>query len=180
MRTKLLILFAVKMILIAIWFTFGWDVFKAKSVLAETPAEVKVKPPVSDTQAENEKGLIAALNRRQKELDAKEEELRVKEERLLVIKSDIDSRIAELNSIHGRIEAFTKKIDEVNDERVKRIVKIYGTMAPEEAATRIEKLDEDMAVLILSSLSEKKAAKILGLVELDKSVKLSKSLKIKN
>ena len=47
-------------------------------------------------------------------------------------------------------------------------------------ASRIEKLDEAMAVMILASVADKKAAKILGFVDVDKSVRLSRSLKVKD
>ncbi|MDO8427534.1 MAG: hypothetical protein Q7T24_08470 [Deltaproteobacteria bacterium] len=134
-----------------------------------------------DAPAQNDKdrGLIESVGRRQKDLDSREEELKIKEERIAAIRGDVEARIAELKRLHSSIEAFVKKIDEVNDERVKRLVKIYEYMSPEEAAARIEKLDQGTAVMILASVSEKKAAKILGFVDVEKSVKLSKALRIK-
>lgn len=128
---------------------------------------------------DKERGLISSIARRQKELDEKEEALRVKEERLEAIKADIDSRIEELNRTHSKIDAALKKIDEINGERIKRIVKIYESMNPEDAAPRLEKLSEDMAVMILASVSERKAAKILGFVDPGKSAKLSQALRVK-
>lgn len=135
-----------------------------------------------DAPARNDgkdRGLIESVGRRQKDLDSREEELKIKEERIAAIRGDVEARIAELKRLHSSIEAFVKKIDEVNDERVKRLVKIYESMSPEEAAARIEKLDQGTAVMILASVSEKKAAKILGFVDVEKSVKLSKALRIK-
>ncbi|MDP2689918.1 MAG: hypothetical protein Q8P48_07375, partial [Deltaproteobacteria bacterium] len=94
------------------------------------------------------------------------------------IKKDIEKRIEELNAIHGRLEAFVSRIDEASDERVKKVAKIYASMNPEDAASRIERLDEKTAVMILATINEKQAAKILAFVNLEKSVKLSQSLKI--
>lgn len=201
MKYRFLVLIAAfKVLLICAWLFTGWDGFKASTVHAQTPAssaaepkkpsDAPVKPSDNTAQAqtvkntpertdEKEKGLLAAINRRQKELDAREEELRAKEERYNAIKADIETRITELKKLNDRIDASIKKIDGVNDEKTKRVVKIYEAMSPEEAAPRIEKLDEQMAVLIISSMSEKKAAKVLALVDVGKSVKISQSLKIK-
>ncbi len=129
---------------------------------------------------DRDKALVESVGRRQKELDSREEELKAREERVFAVREDVNARIAELKRLHGTIEALVKKIDEINGERVKRLVKIYESMSPEEAAARIEKLDQDLAVMILASVNEKKAAKILGFVDVAKSVKLSKALQIKD
>lgn len=127
---------------------------------------------------QNERDLLSSIARRQKELDEREAAIRSEEERLLAVKKDIEKRIEELNAIHGRLEAFVSRIDEASGERVKKVARIYASMNPEEAASRIERLDEKTAVMILATISEKQAAKILSFVNLDKSVKLSQSLKI--
>lgn len=183
MRNKIAALVAIKAVIILILLASGIGGFKAGDVLAEALNDAHgVKPAVSETKTGSgrEKSLLAAINSRQGELDQRDAELKTREERLAVIKADIDARIAELNKVHSRIEAFVKKIDEINDERVKKLVRIYESMGPEEAASRIEKLDEAMAVMILASVSEKKAAKILGFVDVDKSVRLSRSLRVKD
>lgn len=182
MRGKIAALIAIKAVVVLILVFSGTDWLKAPDVFAETAKSHGAKPVSSENKAVGgtEKSLIAAINARQRELDKKDEELKTREERLKVIKDDIDARVAELNRVHGKIEAFVKKIDEVNDQRVKKLVRIYESMNPEAAADRLEKLDEEMAVMILASVSEKKAAKILGFVDVDKSVRLSRSLGVKN
>jgi len=131
------------------------------------------------TPLDAEKSLLGVLNRKEKELASREDEIEIKEERLNVIREDIEARIKELRKEHDEIAALVRKIDEINDQRIKRIVKIYESMKPEEAASRVEKLDEEMAVMILASMSERKAAKILSFVDVAKSVRLSQSLRVK-
>ncbi len=139
----------------------------------------EASPLWSDEEAEKEKNLLSAIQRKEEELTQREALLRVKEERLESIKTNIEDKITELKKVKTEIEGMVKKIDQTNDQRIKRIVKIYEAMNPEESAARLEKLDEPMAVSILSAMNEKKAAKILGLMTVDKSVKLSQALKIK-
>ena len=160
----------------------GFEAFDVRTVFAEqTQKTAEAVPAVSSaTPLDAEKSLLGALTRKEKELAAREEELVRKEERLNIVKADIEHRLSELKREHEQIAALVKKIDEINDQRIKRIVKIYESMTPEEAASRIEKLEEDMAVMILASMSERKAAKILSFVNVSKSVKLSQSLRVKN
>lgn len=156
----------------------GLDIFEMGPVFAEqNAAETQ---PVARTSGEAEKGMLAVLNRKEKELKEREEELARSEERLSAVKSDIEARLAELKSEHEKIAALVRKIDEINDQRIRKIVKIYESMGPEEAADRLEKLDEDMAVMILAAMSERKAAKVLSFVDVSRSARLSQSLRVKN
>jgi len=160
----------------------GLDLFDIRPVFAEQAQKTDGAAPTPSAAApeDAEKGLLAVLNRKEKELRSREEDLERNEERLNIVKADIDKRIAELKRVHEEIAAFVKKIDEVKDQRVRKIVKIYESMNPEEAASRMEKLDEEMAVMILAAMSERKAAKVLSFVGVAKSAKLSQALRIEN
>lgn len=159
----------------------GTEIFDMRPAFAEAQKPLQAAPQAQVAQPDDaEKGLLAALNRKERELAAREEEVVRKEERLNIIKADIEQRISELKKVQENISQLVKKIDEINDERIKRIVKIYESMNPEEAASRIEKLDEEMAVMILASMSERRAAKVLSFVNVAKSAKLSQSLRVKN
>ncbi len=179
-RRKFLVsIIVLKMVILAIW--FSPYILKGSPVYAET-REISTQMsrsynPIAD--GEKERSLIASFAARQKEIDAREREVKVKEERLLSIEKDVDARIAELNAVRGRIDELIKKVDEINGDRIKKIVKIYDMMRPEDAAVRLQKANEDMAVMILSSLSEKKAAKILSFMDVNQSVKLSQDMEIK-
>lgn len=155
----------------------GWYGLSAPLVMASQAAEEKAAQ--APAAAADEKGLLAAINRKEQEVIEREGEVARKEERLNVIKMDIEARLAELRKVRDDIESLVRKINEADNERTKKIVKIYETMSPEEAAARIEGLDKEMAVMILSTMSERKAAKILGLVDVKKSVEFSKDFRIK-
>lgn len=152
-------------------------VFSADSIKdAKAPGEAVKTEGAIDAETK-ERSMLAAIERRERELNEREEAVRLKEERLNALKADIDRKIGELARMHSTIELTVKKIDTENEERVKRIVKIYESMSPEEVAERVEKLSEHIAVMLLSHMSEKKAAKVLGLVNVDKSVRLTQLLK---
>ena len=187
----LLVLAALKVMLLASWFTVGY-VDSPREVFAEAPlAKAGVAAPsgaipvekgqdsVDKGQDSVEKGFLEAIQRRQAELDLREEELRTREDRLSALSSDIDASVLDLKKLQDLIEAEVRKLEEANDDRIKRTVKIYESMEAEEAASRLEKLSDGMAVLILSSMNPKKAGAVLGLVDLERAVKLTHLLKIK-
>lgn len=167
---------------VALYGVFVWPPMQALQAEAAQVVEDKdaLTPDAGFVLSnEHEKGLLAAIARRQKELDIREDELRVREARLDGIKADLDARALEIKKAHAEIEASLKKLDEAGTERVKRLVKIFESMGPEDAAPRLEKLDQDIAVLILSTISEKKAAKILSFIEPSRSARLSQAIKLK-
>ena len=173
-----------KIFVVSAWLLSSWwpvnTVYATPSGAAETGETAKEATATKEVLVpEGEKGLLAAINRRQNELDAREKDVRLREERLGLMKKDIDDKIAELNRVRKDIAAFAERIDAANNERVKKLVKIYEAMNPEEAAPRIEKLETETAVQILTVMTEKKAAKILEFMNVERSAALSQSLKLK-
>jgi flagellar motility protein MotE (MotC chaperone) len=183
MKYKLLVpLAALKVVILVVWFL--------SSYLSSTPvhAQTQVPKPVLKSLVtpeyviksnDEEAGMIEAIKRRQVELDDRDEMLKVEEERLEFLKGDIEKRISELNEARLRLDKLATEIEALKSARAKKTVKIYESMAPEEAASRIERLNEGMAVMILANMNAKKAGAILGLVEIDKAVLLTHKLKIK-
>lgn len=172
---------AFKILLLIVCLIGGAGYISPSSALAsgESKPEHSAAVKGGGVNLEDEKGLLAAISRRQKELDDRDEELKAREERLEIVKKDIDARIRELEKVRSEIEAFAGKIDAADNDSVKRLAKIYETMNPEEAAPRLEKIDTKLAVQILSTMKEKNAARILEFVKVERSVALSQLLKLK-
>lgn len=139
----------------------------------------KILPPASLVQPDagtKESELLAAIEKRQKELDKREENIKAQEERLKTLRSDVEARINELNKVKTEAEKTLKAIEAVNKEEFAHIIKIYEAMPAEEAAARISKLEMDMAVKLLSNMKGKTAGKILSFVEPAKAAELTQGL----
>ncbi|MEK7773591.1 MAG: hypothetical protein AAB307_04535, partial [Deltaproteobacteria bacterium] len=178
------VLAALKVVFLAVWVFTGFD-FRASQVSAQTENHVQVRPvqepagealKKTETGYAEEKGLLAAINRRQAELDAREENIKAREEKLEALKKDIEDKLAETNKARREIGDITVKMEEKNNERISKVVKIYESMSPEEAAPRMERLDDETAVSILAFMSPKKAARIMAAMDVDKSARLSLAL----
>lgn len=115
----------------------------------------------------------------QKEQQPAAQQRSLEEERLSILKADIKKEIERLEKLKKEIQEAQKALDIKIQEGLLKVAKMYEAMPPEEAARKLEKLDEDAAVIILNSLKPKTAGKILAQMENDKAASLSKKILIK-
>lgn len=179
------VLAALKIAVLAVWVFTGFGL-KASQVSAETQAEPQAQSPQAhkdeaskkpDQPYAGDKALLDAINRRQAELDAREEDIKAREERLKALKKDIEDKLAEMNKARGEVEDLSRKVKEKDAQRLNKVVKIYESMSPEEAAPRMERLDEETAQSVLAAMNPKKAAKIIAVMDVDKAARLSLAIK---
>ncbi|WP_353683641.1 hypothetical protein V4D30_07100 [Thermodesulfovibrio sp. 3907-1M] len=107
----------------------------------------------------------------------------IEEDRLKILQQDLAKKTEELKKLKSEIDAKLKQQEELKaqlekaqQENYQRLAKIYEAMPPEEAASRIEKLDEDTAVALLLAIKPRQAGKILANVTPDKAAALSKRI----
>ncbi|MEJ5227446.1 hypothetical protein [Thermodesulfovibrio sp.] len=107
----------------------------------------------------------------------------IEEDRMKILQQDLTKKTEELKKLKEEIEAKIKQQEELKaqlekaqSENYQRLAKIYEQMPPEEAATRLEKLDDDTATTLLLAIKPRQAAKILANVNPEKAAVLSKRL----
>lgn len=106
--------------------------------------------------------MLQFIEKKQRELKEKEASLIKEEERLKVIRKDIDERIEKYSKILSQLENLLKKAEEVQDEKLDRLVKAYESMPPEEAADKLSALSEPMAIKLINRMKPKKAGTIMA------------------
>jgi flagellar motility protein MotE (MotC chaperone) len=134
--------------------------------------DVSTETLVTDT----ERSMLEAVKRRETELDHREEDLKKYEQRLGLINAELDERMKQLKATKVVVDKALVKLKTAQRMRTQRVVKIYESMGPEEAAARIERLDAKTAVMILSTMKEKKAGAVMGLMGVAKAVKYSQMM----
>lgn len=114
---------------------------------------------------------------------AKEPSTSIEEDRLKILQQDIAKKTEELKKIKEELnnkikeqEQLKAQIDKAKEENYQRLAKIYESMPPEEAALRIEKLDEDTATTLILAIKPRQAAKILGNINPEKAATISKKI----
>jgi flagellar motility protein MotE (MotC chaperone) len=100
----------------------------------------------------------------------------LEEDRLGIVKADIQKEIEEYRKIKLEIDELRKAAEKDRQEQQLKVAKMYEAMQPEDAARRIEKLDDESALQILTTLKPKVAGKILAQIDTAKAAALSKKM----
>lgn len=140
---------------------------------AKSAQNAKADPKTEKGKEEN---LYELLKKREEDLNKREAELNEREVRLNQLKQDVEAKIGSLGKVRSEIEGSFKKIDAAQTEKIAHLVKIYELMPPNDAASRLEKLDDETALLILSKMKQRAAAKIMAFVDPARAAKFTSSL----
>jgi len=143
--------------------------------------------PVEDDLAaavpSEETTLLEQLQARLKEVEARERGLQQREERLTALQQDLEALAARQTKEGKRLVGEASSLADEQRRYVEQdpalihLIKIYESMDPEEAALRIAQMREGLALDILASIKDKKAAGVLAGVEPVKAARLSEGLR---
>lgn len=100
----------------------------------------------------------------------------IEEDRLGIVKADIKKELEEYRKIKQEIDEMRKAVDKDRLEQQLKVAKMYESMQPEDAARRLEKIDEESALVILTTLKPKVAGKILAQMDTEKAAALSRRM----
>jgi flagellar motility protein MotE (MotC chaperone) len=149
--------------------------------LAYGQAEPPIKPGemITDTRPPDSSApaaMIRAIEQRKNELDKRSQELDMKEERLRLMEQEVSQMLKKYAEIREALEEKEKKRKETEEKQVGRLAKMYEAMPPEEAAARIDKMNETLALTLLGKIKEKSAAQILAGLSPAKAAQLTEKL----
>ncbi len=126
--------------------------------------------------------LVEKLQARLQQLEEREQKIQDDEQRLGALRRDLESlatrqekAIAEAMALRES-QKSTNEVDE-SQESLNHLIKVYEAMDPDEAALRISKMEEALALDILAGIKDKKAAGMLAGVEPTKAAELTKGLR---
>ncbi len=146
------------------------------------PGDTVAKPRDSKPAATVAPHVVAADEgtKKQKELLERETAVSLKEQELKRLSDILEARILQLQEARKEIEASLERKKKEDAEKFKKMLKIYKSLRPEEAAALIDKLDESMALEMLNRMDAKTAVKIVPLMNQDRVLKWTRlSLKEK-
>jgi flagellar motility protein MotE (MotC chaperone) len=119
---------------------------------------------------------IDKLRTRKEELDLREKELGQLEEELQRQKAEVDQRIRQLEKMRQEIAGVLKERVDADETQVNKLVELYSSMKPKQAADVIGSLKEELAVQVLSKMKKKNAAEVMNLLPAEKARGLSEKL----
>ncbi len=109
-------------------------------------------------------------------MENKEEIVEKEMTRLRTLKQEVNDDIAKYTRLLKEIEKSLQKAEEVSNKRLKHVAKAYEAMQPEDAASRLSGLDNQIAVQILLKMNSKKAGLVIGMMEAEKATQLTREI----
>jgi len=117
------------------------------------------------TMSQSEIDILQALGERRKQLDERERAIEQREALMKAAEQRITEKVNELKAVQAKLEVVVKKTEVEKDDQFKRLVKIYETMKPKEAARIFEQLDDSVLLEVAERMKESKLAPVLASME---------------
>ena len=159
----------------------GGDEHEVPEKISLENQDVKHMEP--EKSMSEEAALITQLQERLKKIQEREQRLHQRQSRLEGLQRDVEAlaarQVKEAERLKKKAKELEGKENQVteDDPSLVHLVKVYNAMDPEEAALRIEKMDEHLALEILAGIKDKKAAVVLAGVKPEKAALLTKGLR---
>jgi len=147
-----------------------------KPAAKKTATPQKKEPqPSSDvsSMSESEVALLQRLAERREELDRRAKQLETRENLLTAAEKRVDERIVKLTAIENTVAKLIDTFDKQEEGRIKKLVQVYETMKPKDAAAIFNQLDMDVLQQVAKRMNEAKFAVILGNMTPDAAKKLT-------
>jgi flagellar motility protein MotE (MotC chaperone) len=122
-------------------------------------------------------GLLRQIQDEETRLAEKAMGLEEREKRLQIYSQELSDKISNLNMLRKKVETIHQQIKEYEDEKQQRLVKIYDAMEPENAAQRLEAMDDALGSWLLLRINVRKAGQILGALTPEKASRITKRLR---
>lgn len=141
---------------------------------AAKPAAASV-PPGSDlsVMSESEVALLQRLAERRETLDQRDRQLETRENLLTAAEKRVAERIVKLTEIETNVSKLIDQFDAQEEARIKKLVQVYQSMKPKDAAAIFNQLDMDVLQKVAKRMDEAKFAEVLGNMTADAAKKLT-------
>ena len=127
-----------------------------------------------------ERRIYALMQEERKNLDQKRKDLLIRENELKTLEESVDKKIAEIENKIAELKNLQNKIAELLTEKsseekkkIKDLSAIYEKMSPDKAALAMTGMDPNLATELLANMKPKSAAKILNMLDKNKTSQLS-------
>jgi flagellar motility protein MotE (MotC chaperone) len=139
---------------------------------AEVPADTAAPAPLPPALPE----LLAAIAVEHKELAERKAALDEREAEIELARAAVLKQNQELTALREDVSRLLDQAKATEAADVSRLVKIYQAMKPTEAAGILQDADLELAVLVLSAMSERNAGPIMAAMSSDRANAVSRVL----
>ncbi len=119
---------------------------------------------------------IFSIQEREKQIEDQKNELKDREDKINEREKALDEKIKKLETLRQSITGELEVQKKQNEEKVVRLTSVLETMTPKASSALLETTEENLAVEVLKRMDIKKVAKILNVMDKNKSARLSELL----
>ncbi|MCA6295871.1 MAG: hypothetical protein IM595_00980 [Phenylobacterium sp.] len=141
-------------------------------VCAPTAAELAKEAGLSPAELQ----ILQSLGARRGQLDQREADFNTQLALLAAAEAKLDAKVKTLNGIKSDIQGLLKAGDEQEAAEVARMVKVFESMKPKDAAPRMVLLEDSVRLPIAAKMKEKSLGLILAQMPPAEAKKLTESL----
>ena len=134
---------------------------------------MKVNPSES---SRSELAILERLSERREELEERAKSIEMREALLNAAEKRLEKRVSELKALEQSIQQATRERKQEQQEDLGKLVAMYQSMKPKQAARIFEVLDPDVLLDIVKIMKPRKVAAILGNMRADSAGALSQAI----
>ncbi len=131
---------------------------------------MKVDPSKS---SRSELAILERLSERREQLEERAKSIEMREALLSAAEKRLEKRVAELKALEDSIKLATKKRKKEQEEDLGKLVAMYQSMKPKQAAKIFEVLETDVLLDVVKIMNPRKVAAIMGVMRADAAGALS-------
>jgi flagellar motility protein MotE (MotC chaperone) len=172
-------------LLLGVLFYYRWDPWATSAggeAVASEPAPPAVEPvPMDETRTESSAATeLSRLEAHRDELKRQAAALAAQKADLEKIRISLDEKIKTLSQLREEIRSEQEKKLQIEEQKLKHLIKVYSAMKPKNAASLIEKMDTRLAIRLFSEMKGEIVGDILSYVKIEKAAEISEGLLQKN
>ncbi|GHD99284.1 hypothetical protein U879_09370 [Defluviimonas sp. 20V17] len=148
----------------------GGQPAKAEAVVPAATAVAPSAPAKCQTPEE----ILQSFQQERALIDRQKAALAAREAKLSLARQGVDTETQRLKALKAEVAGLLKKATAAHDADLERLVKLYQTMKPQDAAAILNSSDLEVTVMVLSTMNERKAAPIMAQMAPDRVRAVSK------
>lgn len=113
----------------------------------------------------------AALELKRQQLAAREAAIAIKEQELKNLAATLDARVKELDAAKAALDQSLEARKNVQTAEFQKMLKVYNTLRPAEAAGLLDRLSEAQELEILNQMDQRHLTKLLPLVKPERALR---------
>lgn len=120
--------------------------------------------------------VLQSLGDRRTELDAREQQIDTQLQLLAAAEAKLDARMKALEALKAEINGLLGQADAREKAEVARLVKVYESMKPKDAAAVLSRLDDKVQVPVAAAMKERQLAAVMAAMRPDDAKTLTEKL----